>query len=66
MLIMVVTFGSVALALTSTMLNLALGRAAFGVLTLVFQHGWFSGALQFTSPGFEISWLPRRLRLREG
>lgn len=58
MLIMAVTFRSAALALTSTVLNLASVGAAFGVLTLVFQHGWGSGALDFTSPGFVIDWLP--------
>jgi RND superfamily putative drug exporter len=58
MLIMVTTFRSVALAIVSTILNLASVGAAFGVLTLVFQHGWGSGALDFTSPGFVIDWLP--------
>lgn len=58
MLIMAVTFRSLALALTSTVLNLASVGAAFGVLTLVFQHGWFSDQLGFTSPGFVIDWLP--------
>lgn len=58
MLIMVTTFRSVALAGISTVLNLASVGAAFGVLTLVFQHGWFSGSLDFTSPGFVIDWIP--------
>jgi putative drug exporter of the RND superfamily len=58
MVIMAVTFRSLPLALTSTLLNLASVGAAFGVLTLVFQHGWFSGSLDFTSPGFVIDWLP--------
>ena len=58
MLIMAVTFRSVPLALTSTALNLASVGAAFGVLTLVFQHGWFRDQLGFTSPGFVIDWLP--------
>ena len=58
MLIMAVTFRSIPLAITSTVLNLASVGAAFGVLTLVFQHGWGSGVLDFTSPGFVINWLP--------
>ena len=28
------------------------------MLTLVFQHGWGSGPLDFTSPGFVIDWIP--------
>lgn len=58
MAIMVVTFRSVALALVSTVLNLLSVGAAFGVITLVFQHGWGSGVLDFSSPGFVIDWLP--------
>jgi putative drug exporter of the RND superfamily len=58
MLIMVTTFRSVVLAGISTVLNLASVGAAFGVLTLVFQHGWFAGSLDFTSPGFVIDWIP--------
>lgn len=58
MLIMAATFRSVVLALVSTVLNLASVGAAFGVLALVFQHGWGSGVLDFTSPGFVIDWLP--------
>jgi RND superfamily putative drug exporter len=58
MLIMATTFRSIPLAIISTVLNLASVGAAFGVLTLVFQHGWGSGALDFTSPGFVIDWLP--------
>ncbi len=58
MLIMAMTFRSVPLAIVSTVLNVASVGAAFGVLTLVFQDGWGSGALDFTSPGFVIDWLP--------
>ena len=31
---------------------------AFGILALVFQHGWGAGLLDFTSPGFVIDWIP--------
>ncbi|MFT4081985.1 MAG: MMPL family transporter [Nocardioides sp.] len=58
MLIMVTTFRSVVLAVVSTLLNLGSVGAAFGVMTLVFQHGFLAGPLGFTSPGFVIDWLP--------
>lgn len=58
MLIMVTTFRSVPLAIVSTVLNLLSVGAAFGVVTLVFQHGWGSGPLGFTTPGFVIDWIP--------
>jgi RND superfamily putative drug exporter len=58
MLIMATTFRSLAVAVVSTVLNLMSVGVAFGVLTLVFQHGWASGVLGFTSPGFVIDWLP--------
>jgi RND superfamily putative drug exporter len=58
MLMMAAAFRSLAIALVSTVLNLASVGVAFGVLTLVFQHGWFAGPLDFTSPGFVIEWLP--------
>jgi RND superfamily putative drug exporter len=58
MMIMVATFRSIPLAIISTVLNLGSIGAAFGVMTLVFQHGWGSGMLDFTSPGFIIDWLP--------
>ena len=58
MMIMAATFRSIPLAVISTVLNLASIGAAFGVMTLVFQHGWGSEFLDFTSPGFVIDWLP--------
>lgn len=51
-------FRSVPIALVSTVLNLASVGVAFGLLALVFQHGWFSGSLDFTTPGFVIDWIP--------
>jgi len=58
LVMMGVAFRSVPLALVSTGLNLVSVGVAFGVLTLVFQHGWFEGLLGFTSPGFVIDWIP--------
>ncbi|GAA1606196.1 MMPL family transporter [Kribbella sancticallisti] len=58
LLMMVFTFRSVAIALVTTVLNLASVAACFGVLSLVFQHTWAEGLLDFTSPGFVISWIP--------
>ena len=58
LVMMGVAFRSVPLALVSTLLNLVSVGVAFGVLTLVFQHGWLEDALGFTSPGFVIDWIP--------
>ena len=58
LVMMVVAFRSVVLAVISTVLNLVSVGVAFGVLALVFQHGWFSASLDFTSPGFVIDWIP--------
>ena len=58
LLMMGFAFRSVPIALVSTVLNLASVGVAFGILTLVFQHGWVAGALDFTSPGFVIDWIP--------
>jgi RND superfamily putative drug exporter len=55
---MTIAFRSVSVALVSTVLNLLSVGVAFGILTLVFQHGWLSGPLGFTSPGFVIDWIP--------
>ncbi|MDH2416820.1 MMPL family transporter [Nocardioides sp. CER19] len=57
-LIMGLAFRSVVLALLTCVLNLASVGVAFGVLTLVFQHGFLEGPLGFSSPGFLINWLP--------
>ena len=58
LLMMGFAFRSVPIALVSTALNLASVGVAFGILTMVFQHGWGAGALDFTSPGFVIDWIP--------
>ena len=58
LLMMGLAFRSAPIALISTVLNLASVGVAFGILTLVFQHGWGASALDFTSPGFVIDWIP--------
>jgi RND superfamily putative drug exporter len=58
MLMIAWTFRSVTLALLTTALNLLSVGAAFGVLTLVFQHSWADGLLGYTSSGFVIDWIP--------
>ena len=58
LVMMAVAFRSVPVAVISTVLNLVSVGAAFGILTLVFQHGWAASALDFTSPGFVIDWIP--------
>lgn len=58
MAMMVAAFRSVLLGLLSTVLNLASVGVAFGVLAIVFQHGVGEGLLDFSSPGFVISWIP--------
>ncbi|WP_322936613.1 MMPL family transporter [Nocardioides bizhenqiangii] len=57
-LMMVFAFKSVPIALISTVLNLASVAVAFGLMTLVFQHGVGESLLDFTSPGFVIDWIP--------
>ncbi len=58
LVIMTLAFRSLVVAALSSALNLLSVGVAFGILTLVFQHGWFSGPLGFTSPGFVIDWIP--------
>ncbi|GAA4083169.1 MMPL family transporter [Nocardioides kongjuensis] len=58
MVMMVLAFRSVLLGLVSTVLNLASVGVAFGLLSIVFQHGVGADLLDFTSPGFVIEWIP--------
>ena len=58
MVMMGFAFRSLPLALVSSALTLASVAVAFGMMTLVFQHGWFHGALDFTTPGYLIDWIP--------
>lgn len=58
LVMMVWTFRSLAVALLTTALNLLSVGAAFGVLTMVFQHSWADGLLGYTSSGFVVDWIP--------
>ena len=58
MVMMGITFRSVVVALITTLLNLVSVATCFGVLALVFQHGWGDGLLGFAAPGFVVSWIP--------
>jgi RND superfamily putative drug exporter len=57
-LVMAFTFRSLAVALTALLLNALSAGAAFGVLSLVFQHSWAEGLLNFHSNGAIIAWIP--------
>jgi len=56
--VMLLSFGSTWLALATVGLNLLSVGAAYGVMTLVFQHTWAQGLLDFTSVGSIAAWLP--------
>jgi len=58
LVMMTMAFRSLVVAALSSALNLLSVGVSFGILTLVFQHGWFAGPLGFTSPGFVIDWIP--------
>ncbi len=57
-LLLMVTFGSLAIPALSICLNLLSVGAAYGLMTLVFQDGYFHGALGFTAYGGITAWLP--------
>ncbi len=58
LLVMLVSFGSPALAVATVGLNLLSVGAAYGVTTAVFQGTWAERLLGFTSIGSIASWLP--------
>jgi RND superfamily putative drug exporter len=47
--LMLLAFRSIVIAVKAVVLNLLSVAAAYGVLVLVFQHGWFKGLLGFES-----------------
>jgi RND superfamily putative drug exporter len=57
-LLLLVTFRSVVIAAKAIALNLLSVGAAYGLLVLVFQHGWGESLLGFRSTGAITSWLP--------
>ena len=57
-LVLLVTFRSIVIPIKAIVLNLLSVGAAYGVLTLVFQHGWLSGLLGFEATGSVATWLP--------
>jgi RND superfamily putative drug exporter len=56
--LLLLTFRSIVVPLTAIVLNLLSVGAAYGILTLVFQHHFAEGLLGFTSNGGVTSWLP--------
>ena len=58
-LVLLVTFRSIVIPVKAIVLNLLSVGAAYGVLVLVFQKGWFESLLGFKSTGAIESWLPR-------
>ncbi|MGI9099694.1 MAG: MMPL family transporter [Solirubrobacteraceae bacterium] len=57
-LLLLVTFRSLVIPIKAIVLNLLSVGASYGVLTLVFQHGWGESLLGFEAGGGIISWLP--------
>ena len=57
-LLLLLTFRSLIIALTSIVLNLLSVAAAYGVLVWIFQLGHLQGLLGFHSNGAVVTWLP--------
>jgi RND superfamily putative drug exporter len=57
-LLLLVTFRSIVIPIKAIVLNMLSVGAAYGVLVLVFQKGWFESLLGFHSTGAIESWLP--------
>ncbi len=57
-LLLLVTFRSLTIPLTSIVLNLLSVAAAYGVLVWIFQQGHLQGLLGFHSNGAVVTWLP--------
>jgi RND superfamily putative drug exporter len=57
-LLLLITFRSLVIPLTSIVLNLLSVGAAYGVLVWIFQDGHLEGLLGFHSNGAVVAWLP--------
>ncbi|SHM76235.1 MMPL family transporter [Actinacidiphila paucisporea] len=57
-LLMLLSFRSLTIALTSIALNLLSVGAAYGILTAVFQHGWGASLVGAHGTGAVVAWLP--------
>ncbi|MET7716548.1 MMPL family transporter [Streptomyces sp. NPDC005407] len=56
--LMLLSFRSLTIAITSIALNLLSVGAAYGILTAVFQHGWGASVFGAEGVGAIIAWLP--------
>lgn len=57
-LLMLLSFRSLTVALTSILLNLLSVGAAYGILVAVFQHGWGASLVGAQGVGAIVTWLP--------
>jgi len=57
-LLMLLSFRSLTIAITSIVLNLLSVAAAYGILVAVFQHGWGASLVGAEGVGAIVSWLP--------
>ena len=56
--LLLMTFRSIVIPITSIVLNLLSVGAAYGILVVIFQNHWAEGILGFKSNGAITSWLP--------
>ncbi|MFJ9815617.1 MMPL family transporter [Streptomyces sp. NPDC101151] len=57
-LLMLLSFRSLTIAITSIVLNLLSVGAAYGILVAVFQHGWGASLVGAEGVGAVVTWLP--------
>ncbi|AVH55895.1 MULTISPECIES: MMPL family transporter [Streptomyces] len=57
-LLMLLSFRSLTIAITSIALNLLSVAAAYGILVAVFQHGWGASLVGAEGVGAIVAWLP--------